>query len=97
MRVVVEPQAQADIDNTVNWYDSQDFGVGSAFLTELKSLLRRIADKPARYPFHKPGLRRAKAKRFPYTVFYSQRAGTVFIHAVMHHRRDLSALDERLN
>ncbi len=97
MRLVVEPQAQADIDNTVSWYDSQDFGVGSAFLSELKSLLKRIADKPKRNPFYKPGLRRAKTKSFPYTVFYSQRDETVFIHAVMHHRRDLGALDERLN
>jgi len=97
VRLVVEPQAQADIDNTINWYDNQDFGAGSAFLTELKSVLGRIADKPARYPFHKPGLRRAKVKRFPYTVFYSQRDETVFIHAVMRHRRDLSTLDERLN
>lgn len=97
MRLVIEPQAQADIDNAVSWYDGQDFAVGSAFLSGLKSLLKRIAEKPGRYPFHRHGLRRAKLHRFPYTVFYSQRGDVIFVHAVMHHSRDLGALGERLN
>ena len=97
MRLIVEPQAQADVDDAVSWYDAQDFGLGSAFIASLKSLLGRIAEKPERYPFHRAGLRRASLRRFPYAVFYTQSNDSIYIHGVMHHRRDLRALNDCLN
>ena len=97
MRLIIEPLAQADIDEIADWYDGQDFDVGSAFLVSLKSLFSRVTANPARYPLHKPGLRRARLQRFPHNVFYIHKSESVFIIAVLHHRRDLSVLDERVN
>ncbi len=97
MRLIIELPAQADIDDAVSWYDSQDFGLGSAFIAGLTSLFSPIAEKPERYPFHQAGLRRASVRRFPYAVFYTQSDDSIHIHAVMHHRRDFRTLDDRLN
>jgi plasmid stabilization system protein ParE len=83
VRLIVEPPAQADIDDAAIWYDSQDFGLGSAFIASLKSLLNRIAEKPERYPFHQSGLRRASMRRFPYAVFYTPPDDSIYIHAVI--------------
>jgi len=97
VRLIVEPSAQADIDDAASWYDNKDFGLGSAFIASLQSVFNRIVEKPERYPFHQAGLRRASLRRFPYTVFYTQMNDSIYVQAVMHHRRNLRALTNRLN
>lgn len=95
--IVIEPSAQADIDTAVAWYDENEYEMGSAFLRQLRATLASVLEKPARYPRARPGLHRAKMQRFPYTIFYSFGEGTVYVIAVLHHRRDASVLDARLN
>jgi plasmid stabilization system protein ParE len=82
MELVVRPEAERDLAEASDWY-RDDSGV--------------IAPHPTQFPHAGKLMRRASVRGFPYSVFYMAVKSKIIVIAVFHHRRDLSALDERLN
>jgi hypothetical protein len=42
--------AQRDIEEAARWYESQQFGLGDAFLDEFLAASSRISEAPLAYP-----------------------------------------------
>jgi len=70
LRVVLRPEAQADLFETRDWYERQQVGLGKAFSESVEEALTRIEAMPQMYAtvFHE--VRRGKLRRFPYLVCY---------------------------
>ena len=70
LRVVLRPEAQADLFETRDWYERQQVGLGKAFSESVEEALTRIEAMPQMYAtvFHE--VRRGKLRRFPYLVYY---------------------------
>ena len=64
--------ARQELDDAVEWYDSQSAGLGRQFLDELDLVVRRIRTYPDSCQEMTPGLRRALLSRFPYGLIYGQ-------------------------
>ena len=88
-RVVVRPAAAADIEDTYEWYESRQPGLGEQFLAALRSVQERLLDHPESFPVLYRDTRRALIQqRFPYGLFYRIYGDTIVVVACMHAKRD---------
>jgi len=49
VRLIVRPEAEADIGDAYAWYESQQFGLGERFLAELSRCIAAIEQQPLQY------------------------------------------------
>lgn len=96
LRVVFRTPAQLEFEKAAIWYNDQRQGLGEEFLQEIDDVLSRAAAHPERYPIVAGDVRKAVARRFPYSVFFRTRADTLVVLAVFHGRRDPEIWRRRL-
>jgi toxin ParE1/3/4 len=68
-RLIVRPAAEADILAAETWYSKRDGALGTRFVDELRTTLRRIGEIPRQFP-DIGGVRRALLQRFSYAVYF---------------------------
>lgn len=94
-QVVFRRQARLEFDEAGNWYEKERSGLGSEFLSEIHSLLQRIAISPEQFPMLYNDVRKAVARRFPYCIYFRERDQKIIVLAVFHSARNPSAWQER--
>jgi plasmid stabilization system protein ParE len=73
MRIRFLQSARLELDEAIEYYNTESPGVGDAFLQEVLASLKRIGDYPeAWHPFSKR-TRRCQTRRFPYGLIYQIR------------------------
>jgi plasmid stabilization system protein ParE len=87
MKFSFHPDAEAEFDQAVAYYESRQSGLGLDLADEVLVAVARILDYPnAGQPFSK-NTRRCLAKRFPYGLIYQIHEDMVRIIAVAHLNR----------
>jgi plasmid stabilization system protein ParE len=90
--VLIEREANAEMTEAYNWYQSKKKGLGSEFLRALNERLTAIERTPTSYPVvHEHGsrhLRRALLRRFPYSLIYFIEGQVIIVIACFHGSRD---------
>jgi toxin ParE1/3/4 len=97
MRLIVRPEAEADIGDAYAWYETQRSGLGQRFIDELSRCLEQIQSAPKRYQPVRAEARRALLRRFPYGVFFVADERQVSVVAVLHMARDPALWEERVD
>lgn len=87
-RIHSNAASDADIEAAIDWYESEQPGLGLEFLDELRAAYLRILDGPLKYVVLRSGIRRALTRRFPYGVYFSIEDDIILIIAVLHTARD---------
>lgn len=87
-RLIIRPEADADIEEAFNWYQGQYDGLGRDFLGELKRSLDFIDINPVALPIVYRNIRRALINRFPHAFFYILDGQKIVVIACVHHKRD---------
>jgi plasmid stabilization system protein ParE len=89
VRVIVRPEAEADITDAAIWYHNKQPGLGHEFLAAVESAIARAAENPFRFPClrRRPEVRRVLTDRFPYRVFFIRRDDAVIVFRVLHGAR----------
>lgn len=89
-RLVVGPEARAEIAEAALWYESCASGLGERFVEAVGEALKSIHDAPHQYQIIRVGgsVRRALVPRFPYALFYVILKQEVTVVACLHGRRD---------
>ncbi len=92
MKVVLHPDAVADLTTSGDWYESQRLGLGGDFLAEVERALEVIAENPKLWPTwpnssEELNVRRFCLPRFPFTLPFVVEADRVVLLAVAHERR----------
>jgi plasmid stabilization system protein ParE len=82
------PAARAEIIEAANWYAANAPVLAARFTGEVDAVVERIADNPLQFPVALKDVRRAKLRRFPYTLFFRVVDETVFVVACFHASRD---------
>ena len=69
-RLIVRPEAEADITDGALWYDSHEPGLGLELISEVKSAIARALTNPESFKRVRsnPVVRRVLTRRFPYLV-----------------------------
>jgi hypothetical protein len=88
MKIRFLDPAGEELDQAVDWFESQVSGLGVEFLDEIDRAIRRIAIWPFSCEEILPNIRRCLVSRFPYGVIYSIDGDTLVVLAIAHlHRK----------
>ena len=86
--VLIHPQAKAELDAAVAYYESHLPGLGMDFLAQVEEAIQKIRRNPQTWPRHHDArFRRYLLERFPYSLVYMERPDASWIVAVAHAKR----------
>ena len=86
-RLVLRPQAEAELLDARDWYEDQRHGLGGAFAVEVARALTGIVQAPLAYPRVHAEMRRPIVRRFPYAIYFYAAPDEVVVVPVLHGRR----------
>ena len=90
--VRVEPEAKQELAAAAAWYEERREGLGLELVAEVDAVFMAIARNPSRFPPYtrvtpELGVRRAAARRFPYSIAFIELSTVVRVLAVAHEKR----------
>lgn len=95
-RVLFRPEAETEVAEAVEWYESRGRGLGAEFLRALDAVIAHVQRYPTHYSLVFGNVRRAVLRRFPYNLIYEERGDEILIAACIHGRRDPARWQKRL-
>lgn len=95
--VVLTQEAENDVSEIFDWYESQRIGLGFDFLLQIDSGIRLIGYNPKLFSEQYKGVRRYLIRRFPYKLFYRMEKNRVVVLAVIHAVRDPDWTKKRIS
>ena len=87
-RLIVRPEAEAEMTDAFDWYEDRVLGLGSDFLLCVDAVLNAILRNPQHYPRVHRIVRRALTRRFPYEVFFVEDDERIVVLSVFHTKRN---------
>lgn len=81
------PDAALEANDAVDYCDALRAGLGDDFRDELNAALARIQQNPSLYAVERGAVRVCPLHRFPYSVYYEELAGRIWVAAVGHQSR----------
>lgn len=89
MTLRFDPNAAAELEAAAQWYETEQTGLGQAFLLELSRAFATIEESPNTWPAVGSGrrIRRFVVARFPFAVLFQVDALGVVIVAIAHTKR----------
>jgi hypothetical protein len=80
-RLIVRPEAEADITNGAVWYESRESGLGLELISEVQSAIARALKNPESFTCvrRNPTVRRVLTRRFPYRIFFIVRVDAIVV------------------
>lgn len=91
LRILVKPEAEADLAVAKKWYDTQSEGLGNQFLDEITTAFQQIQQWPLLSPIIVRKVRMKLVSRFPYVVLYRVDETQVTVIAIYHTGRSSEA------
>jgi len=79
--------AEAELNDAIRYYESEQVGLGVAFLAEVQRCTAAILEYPEAGPVVRSDIRRRLCDRFPYALLYERQADQIRVLAVMHLKR----------
>lgn len=88
MQLIIRPDAETDIAEGYEWYESQRPGLGAGFVAEVSAAIAAIQEMPLRFPLAVRRTHRAMLHRFPYGLFFVVNENCIIVVAVMRMTRN---------
>jgi plasmid stabilization system protein ParE len=95
LALIVQPEAELDINDAYAWYEERSEGLGEQFLDAIDKALTLVMREPTLFQSVHRSVRRALIHRFPYGIFYTVEPSRVVVFAVMHTARNPSRWKQR--
>lgn len=96
MNYFFHPEAEVELNDAMEYYESCAFGLGYDFSIEVHSTIRRICSLPKAWPTLVGEIKRCLTNRFPFGILYIEEGEAIYIVAVMHLRRAPDYWQERI-
>jgi len=87
-RLIVRPEAEAEMADAFGWYEDRVPGLGDAFLLCVDAVFHAARRNPRQFPQVHRVIRRALVRRFPYEVFFVEDVEGVVVLSVFHAKRN---------
>lgn len=95
-RLIVRPEAEAEMTDAFDWYEDRVPGLGSEFLLCVDAVFSAILCSPQQFPRVHKIVRRALTRRFPYEVFFVEDDERIVVLSVFHAKRNPKRWQERI-
>lgn len=69
LRIVLRPEAEAELHEAAAWYEERGKGLGGEFIRAVEATFAGMQRNPLSYPLVFGVARRALTRRFPYSVY----------------------------
>lgn len=93
---VFHPEAERELQNAAEFYESRSEGLGVRFLDDVREGLASIGEAPDRWPKLSGEIRRYLIRPFPFSILYRELPKHVLVLAVMHLHREPGYWKSRL-
>jgi hypothetical protein len=88
-KLIIEHEAQIEIDEAIDWYETQQIGLGLEFLNYLDGYFQTLKNQKALFEIkRKPVFRELPLKRFPYIIIYEVIQNQIIVYSVFHTFQD---------
>jgi plasmid stabilization system protein ParE len=87
VRATFNELAEAEFNDAIAYYETEQVGLGTAFLEEVRRLTAAIVEYPNAGPIILGTVRRRLCSRFPYALLYEVHTDQIRVLAVMHLKR----------
>ncbi len=94
-RLVLRPEARRELEQAVEWYETQLPDLGRQFRGEVYRTFDTIIARPELYPKSHGTARKAVLRHFPFLVFYLVETKQIVVVAVFHAKRDPADIASR--
>ena len=81
------PEAEAELDEAVDFYEARKSGLGLEFAREAQASVLQIQQRPEAWAPIGRSCRRYNMNRFPYAIIYAIEPSGIIVIAVMHQKR----------
>lgn len=78
-KISVKDEAELDLLEAFDWYETEKPGLGNEFLNELDKCIVHLENNPLQYQIIYKNVRRILLQRFPFGVFYLVETNIVHI------------------
>ena len=97
--IVVLRAAKIDLEEIIDWYESQKIGLGLNFFREVQEMFSRLTINPLVYQENFLFVRKAVLFKYPYSIFYAVNEVDLEIEilAILHQRINPVELQKRIN
>ena len=96
-RLVLQPEAEADLNEAYRWYEAQRPGLGAEFIDSVEAVFERIRRTPESRAVVYRDVRQTLVRRFPYVVCYVFQENQADVVAVFHGHRDPTVWKSRVD
>lgn len=87
LRIELSPEAAEELSESFDWYLERSEAAAEGFLAEVDHALWVISESPEIWPEFEARTRRYLMDRYPFSIIFSVREESVFIHALAHQSR----------
>jgi hypothetical protein len=88
-KLTIEPDAQIEIENAIEWYESKRLGLGKEFYNYLDGYFKTLKQANVLFPIkRKPVFRELALKRFPYVIVYEHTETEIFVYSIFNTHQD---------
>lgn len=96
-KLFVNKFAEDDLENSAEYYNEQQQGLGNEFLLEVKAVILRIEDNPYQFPKIEKEARKASVNRFPFAVFFVVEDDLISVFSIFHFSRNPNIWKNRID
>ncbi len=98
LRVVITPEAAADILEVREWYDSQQAGAGDKFYYAFRNRVQAAMEAPLLpRAWGRRNIRKIRIPKYPYFIYYEIIAEDLRVIGVIHGARNPKYINHRLH
>lgn len=88
-RLIIDPEAQREIDEAIDWYEKKQKGLGEEFFNYLNGYFKTLMQGNVYFPIkRKPFYRELPLKRFPFVIIYEHTYSEIYVYAVFNTAQD---------
>ena len=97
--VVVTDDAENDVEQAMDWYESKQTGLGKKYLFSITNCIKLIVKNPFAFAIIFLKIRKANIKKFPYSLYYqiNENENGIIVFAVIHSSRSEEHRKKRIN
>lgn len=95
-RILLRPQAEAELAEAISWHEAHGCGLGADFLRAFEAALSAIKRHPQAFPVILKEARRAMLRKFPYSVIFTVSADEILVVACFHAKRNPKRWQKRI-
>ncbi len=80
--VIIRPNAEQDIEETYNWFEAKDAGLGDKFKDELRQQIEYISFHPQMYAERETGFRYGLCRKMKVFIAYKIEVDGILVYRV---------------